>query len=80
MPLSSTAPPLPAVNVTLDTVRGRVESHWRRDTDNHTFAWAFTIPYGSTAIIDLPRKGTYELAAGVYNLQGIDLCDHAPHR
>ena len=70
---------LPGVNVTLNTVRGRIDSNWTRTTgssSDDTFVWSFQIPLGSIGIIDLPQRERYEVDAGIYVVKNVLLCDH----
>jgi alpha-L-rhamnosidase len=80
---STSMPMMPGVNITLDTVRGAIESNWTAhgfggggsgSGSGSGFSWHFTIPYGSVALVDLEGIDNYRMKAGTYVLDGIDLC------
>ena len=57
------------VNCTYESVSGRIESNWKRES-NH-FEWDFTIPANTTAEVSLPTANGYEVktyGSGAYHL------------
>ena len=55
----------------LDTRQGRIESSWRRDSDN-SIHYHFVIPEGATATLLLPGEEPQELRAGTYSITRLD--------
>ena len=65
------------VNVTLNTLRGRIDSNWTTasaESDACTCNWRFRLPYGTMAYIDLPGKNITTVGGGLHELRGIKLC------
>ena len=65
------------VNVTLNTLRGRIDSNWTTvsgGSDACTCNWRFRLPYGTMAYIDLPGEKMTTVGGGLHELRGIKLC------
>ena len=69
-------PSLPGVNISLNTVRGKIVSNWTRyyNKNGDTFTWSFSIPYGSIGFVDIVGKEVYQVQAGEYILKNINIC------
>lgn len=66
---------LPGVNVTLETVRGTVESNWTKgDGAGEAGIYSFRVPFGATADVDLPGRRVFAAGAGVHRVEGVVWC------